>query len=204
MTIELKRVEVDSDALRAQVTEKYTEIANEPEKGAHFHTGKSLAMMVGYPESIIDSLPAGTVESFAGTGNPFSMGELKPGETVLDLGCGAGFDSLIAARQVGASGRVISIDMTPAMLDRARVGASEAGLSNVEFHEAYAESLPVQDKSVDVVISNGVINLCPDKMAVFGEINRVLKPGGRIQLGDMVVHKAVPDDAKADIDLWRD
>ena len=204
MTIELKRVEVDSDALRAQVTEKYTEIANEPEKGAHFHTGKSLAMMVGYPESIIDSLPAGTVESFAGTGNPFSMGELKPGETVLDLGCGAGFDSLIAARQVGASGRVISIDMTPAMLDKARVGASEAGRSNVEFHEAYAESLPVQDKSVDVVISNGVINLCPDKMAVFGEINRVLKPGGRIQLGDMVVHKAVPDDAKADIDLWRD
>jgi len=204
VTIELKRVEVDSDALRAQVTEKYTEIANEPEKGAHFHTGKSLAMMVGYPESIIDSLPAGTVESFAGTGNPFSMGELKPGETVLDLGCGAGFDSLIAARQVGASGRVISIDMTPAMLDKARVGASEAGLSNVEFHEAYAESLPVQDKSVDVVISNGVINLCPDKMAVFGEINRVLKPGGRIQLGDMVVHKAVPDDAKADIDLWRD
>ena len=204
MTIELKRVEVDSDALRAQVTEKYTEIANEPEKGAHFHTGKSLAMMVGYPESIIDSLPAGTVQSFAGTGNPFSMGELKRGETVLDLGCGAGFDSLIAARQVGASGRVISIDMTPAMLDKARVGASEAGRSNVEFHEAYAESLPVQDKSVDVVISNGVINLCPDKMAVFGEINRVLKPGGRIQLGDMVVHKAVPDDAKADIDLWRD
>ena len=204
MTIELKRVEVDSDALRAQVTKKYTEIANEPEKGAHFHTGKSLAMMVGYPESIIDSLPAGTVESFAGTGNPFSMGELKPGETVLDLGCGAGFDSLIAARQVGASGRVISIDMTPAMLDKARVGASEAGLSNVEFHEAYAESLPVPDESVDVVISNGVINLCPDKMAVMAETNRVLKPGGRIQIGDMVVHKAVPDDAKADIDLWRD
>jgi arsenite methyltransferase len=204
VTIELKRVEVDSDALRAQVTEKYTEIANEPEKGAHFHTGKSLAMMVGYPESIIDSLPAGTVESFAGTGNPFSMGELRPGETVLDLGCGAGFDSLIAARQVGASGRVISIDMTPAMLDKARLGASEAGLSNVEFHEAYAESLPVLDESVDVVISNGVINLCPDKMAVMAEINRVLKPGGRIQIGDIVVHKAVPDDAKADIDLWRD
>jgi arsenite methyltransferase len=204
VTTELKRVEVDSDALRAQVTEKYTEIANEPEKGAHFHTGKSLAMMVGYPESIIDSLPAGTVESFAGTGNPFSMGELKPGETVLDLGCGAGFDSLIAARQVGASGRVISIDMTPAMLDKARVGASEAGLANVEFHEAYAESLPVPDESVDVVISNGVINLCPDKMAVMAEINRVLKPGGRIQIGDMLVHKAVPDDAKADIDLWRD
>jgi len=204
VTIELKRVEVDSDALRAQVTEKYTEIANEPEKGAHFHTGKSLAMMVGYPESIIGSLPAGTVDSFAGTGNPFSMGELKPGEAVLDLGCGAGFDSLIAARQVGASGRVISIDMTPAMLDKAGLGASEAGLSNVEFHEAYAESLPVLDESVDVVISNGVINLCPDKMAVMAEINRVLKPGGRIQIGDIVVHKAVPDDAKADIDLWRD
>jgi arsenite methyltransferase len=132
------------------------------------------------------------------------MGDLNPGEKVLDLGCGAGFDSLIAAREVGASGRVISIDMTPAMLEKARVGAREAGVSNVEFYEAYAESLPVPDESIDVVISNGVINLCPDKMAVLQEINRVLKPGGRIQIGDIVVHKTVPDDAKADIDLWRD
>src|SRR5438128_5876325 len=204
MTIEVRPAAVDIETLRCQINDKYSEVAETPEKGFHFHTGKPLALMLGYSQDILQSLPAGTVESFAGTGNPFSMGELKPEETVLDLGCGAGFDSLIAARQVGASGRVISIDMTPAMLDKARVGASEAGRSNVEFHEAYAESLPVQDKSVDVVISNGVINLCPDKMAVFGEINRVLKPGGRIQLGDMVVHKAVPDDAKADIDLWRD
>jgi len=161
-------------------------------------------MMVGYPESLIDSLPTEFVESFAGTGNPFSMGDLKPGETVLDVGCGAGFDSLIAAHQVGTSGRVIGVDMTPAMLEKAAAGARKAGISNIEFHEAYAESLPVPGASIDVVISNGVINLCPDKMAVFQEFHRVLKPGGRIQVGDMVVHKAVSDDAKADIDLWRD
>ncbi len=204
MTIEVKRVDVDTDALRGQISEKYTEVANEPEKGAHFHTGKPLAMMLRYPESVIDSLPAGTVESFAGTGNPFSMGDLTPGETVLDVGCGAGLDSLIAARQVGASGRVISVDMTPAMLEKAEAGAREAGITNVEFREAYAEALPVADSSIDVVISNGVINLCPDKMAVLQEVNRVLKPGGRLQAGDIVVHKVVPDDAKADIDLWRD
>jgi SAM-dependent methyltransferase len=204
LTTEVKPVNVDTDALRAQVSEKYTEVANEPEKGAHFHTGKPLALMVGYPEAVIDSLPRRIVDSFAGTGNPFSMGELAPGESVLDLGCGAGLDSLIAARQVGPTGRVICIDMTPAMLDKARAGALEAGASNIEFHQAFAEELPVPDGSIDVVISNGVINLCPDKMAVFAEIHRVLKPGGRIQIGDMVVHKEVPAESKADIDLWGD
>jgi arsenite methyltransferase len=204
VTIEVKRVDVDADALRAQVSEKYTDVANQPEKGAHFNIGKPLALMVGYPESLIDSLPAAVVDSFAGTGNPFSMGDLSPGETVLDLGCGAGLDSLIAARQVGLTGRVISIDMTPAMLDKARAGAREVGASNLEFRQAYAESIPLPDASVDVVISNGVINLCPDKMAVFAEIHRVLRPAGRIQVGDMVVHKEVPPEAKADIDLWGD
>ena len=204
MTIEVRPAKVDRETLRGQVSELYAEVAITPEKGAHFHTGKPLAVMVGYPESLINSLPAEIVESFAGTGNPFSMGDLRPGETVLDVGSGAGFDSLIAARQVGTSGRVIGIDMTPAMLEKAAAGARKAGISNIEFHEAYAESLPVPDASIDVVISNGVINLCPDKMAVLQEIHRVLKPAGRIQVGDMVVHKAVSDDVKADIDLWRD
>lgn len=204
MTIEVRAAQVDRETLRGQISELYAEVATTPERGAHFHTGKPLAMMVGYPEPLIDSLPADIVASFAGTGNPFSMGDLNLGETVLDVGCGAGFDSLVAAGQVGPSGRVISVDMTSAMLEKAAAGAKTAGISSIEFHEAFAQSLPVPDASIDVVISNGVINLCPDKMAVLQEIHRVLKPAGRIQLGDMVVHKAVPDDAKADIDLWRD
>ena len=204
MTIDVRPAAVDADTLRCQISDKYTEVAKTPEKGFHFHTGRPLALMLGYLEDVIDTLPAGTVESFAGTGNPFSMGTLRPGETVLDIGCGAGFDSFIAARQVGETGRVISIDMTTAMLSKAAAGAREARISNIEFREGFAESLPVPDGSIDVVISNGVINLCPDKMAVMQEINRVLKPGGRVQIGDIVVHKEVPQDAKDDIELWSD
>lgn len=202
MTIEVQPAAVDAEALRCQISDKYTEVAKTPEKGFHFHTGKPLALMLGYAEGVVDSLPAGAVESFAGVGNPFSMGALRRGETVLDVGCGAGFDSLIAARQVGETGRVISIDMTPAMLDKANAGALEAGIANIEFREGFAEALPVEDALIDVVISNGVINLCPDKMVVMQEVNRVLKPGGRIQVADIVVHKEVPQDAKDDIDLW--
>jgi arsenite methyltransferase len=202
MTTEVRPAAVDAEKLRCQISDKYTEVAQTPEKGFHFHTGKPLALMLGYPEGTIDSLPAGTVESFAGMGNPFSMGMLQPGETVLDIGCGAGFDSFIAARQVGEAGRVISIDMTPAMLDKAAAGAREAGIANIEFREGLAEVLPIQDASIDVVISNGVINLCPDKMVVMQEVNRVLKPGGRVQIADIVVHKEVPQNAKDDIDLW--
>ncbi len=204
MTSEVKPAAVDAEELRCLISDKYTEVAKTPEKGFHFHTGKPLAMMLGYPEEIVDKLPSGTVDSFAGTGNPFSMGDLKPGEMVLDVGCGAGFDTLIAARQVGSAGRVISVDMTPAMLEKARVGALEALLGNIDFREGLAEALPAEDDSVDVVISNGVINLCPDKMAAMQEIHRVLRPGGRIQIGDIVVHKEVPESAKADIDLWGD
>ena len=202
MTIEVRPAAVDIETLRCQISDKYSEVAETPEKGFHFHTGKPLALMLGYSQDILQSLPAGTVESFAGTGNPFSMGELLPGETVLDIGCGAGFDSLIAARQVGKTGRVISVDMTPAMLEKAAAGAQEAGIANIEFLKRLAEALPVDEASIDVVISNGVINLCPDKMAVMREVNRVLKPGGRIQIADIVVHKELPQDAKDDIDLW--
>ena len=202
MTTEVRPAAVDAETLRCQISDKYTEVAKTPQKGFHFHTGRPLALMLGYAEDVIDSLPVGTVESFAGTGNPFSMGPLRPGENVLDIGCGAGFDSFIAARQVGETGRVISIDMTKAMLSKAAAGARNARISNIEFREGFAESLPVPDGSIDVVISNGVINLCPDKMAVMQEINRVLKPGGRIQIGEIVVHKEVPQDVKDDIDLW--
>lgn len=202
MTTEVRPAAVDVETLRCQISDKYTEVAKTPEKGFHFHTGKPLARMLGYPDDVVASLPAGTVESFAGMGNPFSMGALRPGETVVDIGCGAGFDSIIAARQVGETGLVISIDMTPAMLDKAAAGAREAGIANIEFREGLAEALPLDDASIDVVISNGVINLCPDKVAVMQEVNRVLKPGGRIQIADIVVHKEVPQDAKDDIDLW--
>jgi ubiquinone/menaquinone biosynthesis C-methylase UbiE len=142
------------------------------------------------------------VESFAGTGNPFSAGQVQPGERVVDVGSGAGFDSLIAARLVGPEGQVIGVDMTAAMREKARAAALTAGLAQVEFREGFAESLPIPDAWADLVISNGVVNLCPDKLAVFGELHRVLRPGGRLQLGDILVQQEVPQDAKDDIDLW--
>ncbi len=193
---------VDRSQLRSQIQDKYEDVATKPEEGFHFHTGKPLAAMLDYDPADVDWLPDGTVESFAGTGNPFSLGRLPEGATVVDVGCGAGFDTLQAARQVGESGRVIAIDMTEAMLIKTRVGATGLGLSNVEVRHGYAEDLPLPDETADFVISNGVINLCPDKMAVMSEISRVLKPGGRIQIADIIVQSAVPQDAKDDIDLW--
>lgn len=202
MTTEVLPAAVDVEDLRCQIQDKYTEVAQTPEKGFHFHTGRPLALMLGYSGPLIDQLPAPAVESFAGTGNPFSMGPVRSGETVLDIGCGAGFDSIIAAMRVGPAGRVISVDMTPAMLEKAALSARQAHLSNIDFRQGVAEALPVPDRSIDLVISNGVINLCPDKMAVMAEVHRVLKPGGRLQIGDIVVHKEVPQEAKDDIDLW--
>jgi len=193
---------VDLDVLRQSIQLKYTDVALEPQKGFHFHTGRPLAAMLGYSREDVDWLPNSVVESFAGTGNPLSMGPLNPGETVVDLGCGAGFDTLLAARRVGPTGQVIGVDMTQAMIHKARTAAAEAGVSNIELRKGFAEQLPVENEGIDVVISNGVINLCPDKLIVMKEIFRVLRPGGRIQIGDIVVHKEVPQDAKDDIELW--
>ena len=202
MTMHVAPARVDQQQLRFQIQAKYTDVAQTPERGFHFHTGAPLAGMLGYSTEEVGWLPQGTVESFAGTGNPFSIGALRPGETVLDVGCGAGFDTLLAARQVGPAGRVIAVDMTEAMRVKASAAAAAKGLANVEVRAGYAEELPVPDASVDVVISNGVINLCPDKLLVMRGIHRALKPGGRIQIADITVRHAVPQDAKDDIDLW--
>jgi SAM-dependent methyltransferase len=193
---------VDHAELRRRIAEKYRDVALNPELGFHFHTGRPLTRMLGYPADVVERLPATTVDSFAGTGNPFLFGDLASGEVVVDVGCGAGLDTLIAAWQVGPAGRVIAVDMTDAMRTRTVAGVATLGLTNVEVREGYAEQLPVVDGTADIVISNGVVNLCPDKQAVFREMFRVLKPGGRIQIGDILVHKEVPQEAKDDIELW--
>lgn len=193
---------VDRDLLRRLVSEKYSEVATNPELGFHFHTGRPLAAMLGYPSDVLDRLPAANVASFAGTGYPFLFGDLHAGERVVDVGCGAGLDTLVAAQQVGPSGRVVAVDMTAEMRTKTEQGARVMSLSNVEVRDGFAEALPVEDRFADVIISNGVVNLCPDKRAVFGEMLRVLKPGGRIQIGDILVHKEVSQDAKDDIALW--
>ncbi len=202
MALPISVSKVDTESLRDAIREEYAEVAANPEKGYHFHTGRPLAKILGYDEAWVDAVPEGAVESFAGTGNPFSLGELEPGAHVVDMGSGAGFDSLIAARLVGPEGQVVGVDMTPEMLEKSRAAAAEAGLAQLEIREGYIESLPLPDGWADVVISNGVVNLCPDKPAVFGEMYRVLKPGGRIQIADIMVRKAVPEEAKGDIDLW--
>ena len=193
---------VDIEQLRDNVKSKYSDVATNPEEGFHFHTGRPLAAMLSYTAEDLEGLPESAIESFAGTGNPFSWGRLRPGEVVVDIGSGAGFDSLQAARHVGPGGRVIGVDMTQEMVDKAIEGAKDMGLANAEFRLGYAEALPVEDGCADVVISNGVINLTPDKMSPMKEIYRVLKPGGRIQIADIVVHIEVPQEAKDDIDLW--
>lgn len=190
------------EALRSAIQEEYTCVANEPKRGFHFHTGRQLAHRLGYREEWLAGIAEPAVESFAGTGNPFSIALLQPGERVVDVGCGAGLDSLIASRMVAPSGQVIGVDMTPAMLEKARLAADEAGAANVEFRQGYAEALPAADGWADVVISNGVLNLVPDKPAALREMARVLKPAGRLQIGDILVQTAVPEDAKTQIDLW--
>jgi arsenite methyltransferase len=198
----VSEVLVNSDQLRSAIQDEYADVATVPSKGFHFHTGRFLADRLGYPTDRVASLPDVVVESFAGVGNPFTWGEPAAGETVLDLGSGAGFDALLAAQAVGPTGRVIGVDMTPAMIEKSRANATALGLDNAEFREGYLEELPVEDASIDLVISNGVINLSSEKERVLAEAYRVLKPGGRVQISDIIVGRAVPNDAKADVSLW--
>jgi arsenite methyltransferase len=193
---------VDPDALRAQVRGKYRDVAADPGASFHFHTGRGLASRLGYEPAEVDALPDRAVESFAGVGNPFSLRRLAPGEKVVDVGSGAGFDSFIAAGQVGPTGQVVGVDMTAEMLTKARQTTAALGVTQVQFREGLAEALPVEDGWADVVISNGVINLCADKQAVFAEILRVLRPGGRLQFADIANGRPVPAEALRDIDLW--
>ncbi len=195
-------VDVDTDTLRKAIQDEYKEVANNPGKGFHFHTGRPLTRIVGYKDEWFMGVPESAIEAFAGTGNPFAMGELAKGERVVDIGSGGGIDSLVAACMVGSEGKVIGIDMTPAMLDKARAAAAESGIDNVEFREAYMEEIPVSDDWADVVISNGVLNLTPDKQRVLAEMFRVLRPGGRLQIADILVTREVPEAAKRKIDLW--
>jgi SAM-dependent methyltransferase len=193
---------VDAGKLRDEVSKKYRAVAIDPHGDYHFHTGRALAARLGYDSTIVDSLPDGAVESFAGVANPFSMRDLAPGERVVDAGSGAGFDCFVAARQVGPEGRVIGIDMTEEMLTKSRATAHDMSLGHVEFREGLLEDMPVEDGWADTVISNGVFNLCADKRRVFSEVMRVLKPGGYLQFADIANGKAVPEAAIRDIDLW--
>ncbi|MBI2999709.1 MAG: methyltransferase domain-containing protein [Deltaproteobacteria bacterium] len=193
---------VNGEALREQVREKYREVATNPAGKYHFHTGRFLAAHVGYDAAVVAALPDVAVESFAGVANPFSLRPLARGERVVDVGSGGGFDSFIAAGQVGTEGKVIGVDMTQEMLLKSRSAADLLGYKSVEFRPGLAEDLPVEDGWADVVISNGVINLCADKRRVFSEIFRVLRPGGRLQFADIANGKPVPESALRNIDLW--
>ena len=193
---------VDIDVLRDEIQKTYTDVSEHREQGFIFPTGRAWAEDLGYPADFLKAVPEATVESFAGVANHFTLGAINEGETVLDLGCGAGTDLLIAAQMAGPRGRAIGIDITASMAERARQSAAEMGLANGEDQEGLIEQLPLPDESVDVVISNGVIDLVPDKDAVFSEIKRVLKPGGRLQIADVVIHREVSEEAKRDIDLW--
>ena len=193
---------IDVGALREQVKAKYRDVAANPTAAHHFHTGRPLAARLGYDQALVDSFPDAVVESFAGVGNPFSLRQLQVGERVVDVGCGAGFDTLIAARTVGPTGEVVGVDMTAEMLAKAQANAETVHADNVEVREGFAERLPVDDGWADVVIANGAINLCADKRVVFNEIHRVLRPGGVLQFADIANGEPIPEDALKDIDLW--
>jgi SAM-dependent methyltransferase len=194
-------VDIDVGVLKDEIKKTYSEVSTEPDKDFIFPTGRGWAEDLDYPPELAE-VPNAAVESFAGVANPFSLGRLAAGEHVLDLGSGAGTDSLVASQMVGPEGHVTGIDMTPAMLEKARGAALEMGVTNVDFRESEAERLPFADDSFDVVISNGVIDLIPDKDAVFSELHRVLRPGGRLQIADVTIQNPVSAEGRRNIDLW--
>lgn len=196
-------VDLDTRQLRLEVSNIYSRVVAEPDGKFHFHRGPAYAAeYLGYDAAELAALPAETTAPFAGIANPHRIGPIRAGETVLDIGCGAGMDLLLAACRVGPTGRALGVDMTDAMIERASASARAAGLAQVEVRKGDATSLPVEDASVDVVISNGVINLVPEKERAFDEIVRVLKPGGRLQLGDILLDVELSEDARRNIDLW--
>jgi arsenite methyltransferase len=200
MAIEVEGLDVT--LLRSEIQRTYADVSTQPDQEFIFPTGRAWALDLGYPQDLLARVPEASCESFAGVANPFSMGALQPGEDVLDVGCGAGMDTLVAAQMVGPTGSVTGIDMTPEMVVKARGSVAEMGLDNATIIEGSAEHLPFDDATFDVVISNGVIDLIPDKDAVFSEITRVLRPGGRIQLADVTIQNPVSEESKRDIDLW--
>ena len=193
---------LDIGLLKREIRKTYASVSTDPATPRVFPTGRAWAEDLGYPEEELAAVPDLAVESFAGVANPFSLGRLAPGEQVLDLGSGAGTDSLVAAQMVGPEGSVTGLDMTPQMLAKAEAAARLLGMANVEFVEGEAEDLPFADESFDVVISNGVIDLVPDKEAVFSELHRVLRPGGRLQLADVTIQRPVSEEGRRNIDLW--
>ena len=195
-------IPVDEDQLRLEIRKHYAEVASNPDHEFHFHTGRDAARRVGYDEAITKDIPDDVIASFAGVAHPFHFGLPKPGETVLDVGSGAGVDAIIAAQAVGPEGRVIGVDMTDEMLDAARRSSDRMGLDNLEFRKGLVERLPVDAESIDLVISNGVLNLMVDKHGAYKQIARALKPGGRFQIADICVDKPVSESAQRDIDLW--
>lgn len=188
--------------LQGEIQQEYTNVAHDPQKGYHFHTGRRAADIHGYDPAHYAEVPEESIQSFAGTGNPFLAGSINSGDIVIDVGSGAGFDSLIASQMVGSEGHVIGIDMTEAMLNKARAGATAMQATNVEFREGFAETLPLEDDYADVLISNGVLNLTLNKTATLSEWQRVLKPGGRLQIGDIVIARPIPQSGLDDISLW--
>ena len=194
-------VDIDVELLKSEIKKTYASVSDEPERDFIFPTGRAWAEDLGYPPELAN-VPDAAVESFAGVANPWQLGRLQPGECVLDLGSGAGTDSLVAAQMVGARGHVTGIDMTSEMLAKARGAATAMGVANVKFVEGEAEQLPFADASFDAIVSNGVIDLIPDKDAVFAELNRVLTPGGRMQIADVTIQNPVSEEGRRKIDLW--